>query len=125
MEHKQINGEMAPSLPQPRLIPHVVSERAKECPNKIWGALPKDPSDASQGYEDITFARMNYAIIGPQRSRTFEALAYLGPPDSRYVIFAIAAIKADFQVRQPLRIRLWSSGPKIIVVDVVPLAAQQ
>lgn len=107
METTQADGEDA-NIPSPRLIPHVVSKHAKETPQKIWGSLPIHPSDCSQGYEDITFARLNYAIsravswlqefIEPLRLRSHEALAYLSPPDSRYVIFAIAAIKAGFQV---------------------------
>lgn len=112
MGEPRANDE-ATSIPEPRLIPHVVSEHARHRPQKIWGSLPNHPSDASRGYEDITFARLNYAIsraaiwmqetIEPQRSRPYEALAYLGPPDSRYIVLAIAAIKAGFQVCELLR----------------------
>lgn len=96
-------------MPQPRLVPHVVSNQAAHSPEKIWGSLPKSDSDVSQGYEDITFARLNYAIsrackwlmeaVEPHRKAKFEPLAYIGPPDSRYIILAIAAIKTGFQVR--------------------------
>ena len=75
----------------------------KNAPKSIWAAIPKSPTDASVGYEDITFARFNYAItraarwlletLGPQDSRPPKALAYIGPPDTRYIIFTIAAIK--------------------------------
>ena len=108
MEPAQINGDTT-AIPQPRLIPHVVSEHAKNTPQKIWGSVPKSPSNASEGYEDITFGQLNYAVtraarwmqklIEPQRSMGFEALAYLGPPDTRYIIFTIASIKVGFQVR--------------------------
>jgi hypothetical protein len=87
----------------------VVSNQAAHSPEKIWGSLPKSDSDVSQGYEDITFARLNYAIsrackwlmeaVEPHRKAKFEPLAYIGPPDSRYIILAIAAIKTGFQVR--------------------------
>jgi hypothetical protein len=97
------------TIPEPRLIPHVVSNNAKKTPEKIWGSLPKSNSDVSQGYEDVTFARLNYAVtracewlvdnIEPHRKSKFEPLAYVGPPDSRYIILAIAAIKTGFQVR--------------------------
>ena len=107
MESKQeANG--TPPIPQPRLIPDVVSERAKNAPKSIWAAIPKSPTDASVGYEDITFARFNYGItraarwlletLGPQDPRPSQALAYIGPPDTRYIIFTIAAIKTGFQV---------------------------
>jgi hypothetical protein len=97
------------TIPEPRLIPQVVSNNAKKTPEKIWGSLPKSDSDVSQGYEDVTFARLNYAVtrackwlvdnIEPHRRSKFEPLAYIGPPDSRYIILAIAAIKTGFQVR--------------------------
>lgn len=96
---------------QPRLIPHVVSKHAEETPDKTWASIPKSPTDASAGYDDISFARLNYAVtravhwlqrtIEPHKAGTFEALAYIGPPDTRYIIFTIAAIKAGFQVMPP------------------------
>ena len=114
MDEYDVSDDAA-GMPQPRLIPHVISERAKSTPQKIWASLPISPSDASQGYEDISFARLNYAVsraaewlvenIEQHKAKQFEALAYMGPPDSRYVIFAVAAIKAGFQVRTNLRIQ--------------------
>ena len=111
------------AMPQPRLIPHVVSHHAAHDPSKIWGSLPNSDSDVSQGYEDITFARLNYAIsracrwlievIEPQRSTKFEPLAYIGPPDSRYIILAIAAIKTGFQVSGPTKYDLKCSKPSL------------
>src|ERR1700743_2575845 len=94
---------------QPRLIPHVVTEHARKTPDKIWASIPNSPHDATQGYKDITYAQLNSAVtraarwlqdhIEPQRAMKHEALAYIGSPDSRYIIFTIAAIKAGFQVR--------------------------
>ena len=96
------------AIPEPRLIPHAVSYHAKNDPSKIWGSVPRSESDTSQGYEDITFARLNYAIsracqwlldvVEPDRRCKFEPLAYIGPPDSRYIILTIAAIKTGYQV---------------------------
>ena len=102
------NATNVAELPQPRLLPHVVSQLAKNQPEKVWAALPISPASTSEGYEDISFARLNYAIsraagwlvetFDVTDPNGFDALAYLGPPDSRYVIFAIAAIKSGFQV---------------------------
>ena len=96
------------SFPQPRLIPHVVSERARNEPQSIWASIAKSPTDTSVGYEDINFARLNYAVtraarwlqktLGRQDSLPVKALAYLGPPDTRYIILTIAAIKTGFKV---------------------------
>lgn len=59
------------------------------------------------GYEDVTFARLNYAItraahwlqdaLENQDSLPSKALAYIGPPDTRYIIFTIAAIKTGYK----------------------------
>lgn len=104
-------SSVAPPLvfPQPRLIPHVISDRAKNAPQSIWGSIPVSATDASLGYEDITFARLNYAIsrtckwmqdvLGIKKSLPAVNLAYIGPPDTRYVILTVAAIKAGYTVR--------------------------
>jgi hypothetical protein len=107
MESKQGAGRIPP-IPEPRLIPHVVSVRAKQAPHSIWASIPKSPTDASVGFEDITFARLNYAVtraarwlqetFGPPDSLSPKALAYIGPPDTRYIILTIAAIKTGSQV---------------------------
>lgn len=86
----------------------VVSERAKNAPQSIWASIPKSPTDASIGFEDITFARLNYAVtraarwmqqtLGQQDSLPPKALAYIGPPDTRYIILTIAAIKTGSKV---------------------------
>lgn len=96
-------------IPQPRLIPHVISDRANKTPEKIWASIPLSLNDASKGYEDITFARLNYAITrashwlqGVVRDGTGQpgckALAYMGPPDTRYIILTVAAIKTGYKV---------------------------
>ena len=107
MENKQGAGAIPP-IPEPRLIPTMVSERAKNAPQSIWASIPKSQTDASIGFEDITFARLNYAVtraarwmqktLGPQDSLPPKALAYIGPPDTRYIILTIAAIKTGSKV---------------------------
>jgi hypothetical protein len=109
MESEQA-ASMMPHLqfPEPRLLPHVVSDRAKNASHDVWAALPKSSTDASVGFEDITFARLNYAItrvvcwlqatLGPHDLLPPKALAYIGPPDARYIILTIAAIKAGSKV---------------------------
>ncbi|KIW87610.1 uncharacterized protein Z519_11935 [Cladophialophora bantiana CBS 173.52] len=102
-----LEAEVA-SLPLPRLLLNLVSDRASTEPNKIWGSIPISSQTTGAGYEDISYRRFNYAIdraawwmhnvIGPHRLRPFEPLAYLGPPDTRYIVFSLAAIKAGFQM---------------------------
>lgn len=108
MPKRRRQQDIDEELPEPRLIPHVISSHARLNPDKTWGSIPISASTASQGYEDVSFARLNYAIsraaewmvqsIEPDRCVKFEALAYIGPPDARYIILAVAAIKAGFQV---------------------------
>ncbi|EXJ70135.1 uncharacterized protein A1O5_07208 [Cladophialophora psammophila CBS 110553] len=102
-----LEAEVA-SLPLPRLLPNLVSDRASMEPNKIWGSIPISSQTTGAGYEDISYRRFNCAIdraawwmhnvIGPSRLRPFEPLAYLRPPDSRYIVFTLASIKAGFQM---------------------------
>lgn len=97
-------------IPQPRLIPHVISDRANKAPDSIWASIPLSLNDASTGYEDVTFARLNFAITRAShwlqdtvRDGTklpgCKALAYMGPPDTRYIILTVAAIKTGYKVR--------------------------
>ncbi|KAF2481573.1 hypothetical protein BDY17DRAFT_326254 [Neohortaea acidophila] len=102
------NGTAPTSLPAPRIIAHVVSDHVKNNPHKVWGASPRSRTDPAEGYEDISFARLNYAIsraaqwmqetIEPHRDKEHEALAYIGEPDTRYIVLAIAALKVGFQM---------------------------
>ncbi|PWY72566.1 hypothetical protein BO83DRAFT_445576 [Aspergillus eucalypticola CBS 122712] len=98
-------------LPAPRLLIDVVSKTAGDIPSKIWGSIARNPMDAVDGYDDISFSRPATAVdraafwirdhIGKGISEAqskFETLAYLGPPDSRYIILALAAVKAGFQM---------------------------
>lgn len=107
MRGEQSAGTVPP-IPEPRLIAHVVSERAINAPNTIWASIPKSQTDPSIGFENITFARLNYAItraarwmqdrLDLQGSLASRALAYVGPPDTRYIILTIAAIKTGSKV---------------------------
>ncbi|KAF9890498.1 hypothetical protein FE257_005903 [Aspergillus nanangensis] len=96
------------TLPKPRLLPDVVSEKASQTPDHVWASIPWSAADVSEGYEDITFKRLAHAVdraawwlhenMEPIQQRPHETLAYLGPPDSRYMILTLASIKAGFQL---------------------------
>lgn len=78
-----------------RLLNEVVSEFAQEQPEKTWIAISRHPTDASKGWEDISFARCRAAIDhmawelerGIGKGEGFTTIAYIGPNDSRYCIF--------------------------------------
>jgi hypothetical protein len=99
------------SLPHPRLLPHLVSQIAKDDPTKIWGSIPLDRQTATKGFEDISYQRFSYAVdraawwirknIELYRIQKPEPIAYIGIPDTRYQIFTLGAIKAGFHVGTP------------------------
>jgi acyl-CoA synthetase (AMP-forming)/AMP-acid ligase II len=90
-----------------RLLPHIVDEIAATDPNRAWAAIPRDSDSLTAGYLDLTYSQYANAInraarylterLGSKRA-SFEPLAYAGPADIRYPVFAVAAIKAGFQV---------------------------
>lgn len=92
-----------------KLLPVAIDEIASNEPTRMWVSLPIDDWDLSQGFEDISFARLAKAVdsvahaIEAQfgRSSTFEAFAYIGVPDVRYQIVQVAAIKTGYKVLLP------------------------
>ncbi|KAL1982511.1 hypothetical protein VTN96DRAFT_1236 [Rasamsonia emersonii] len=93
-----------------RLLPQVVDEIAASDPRRVWAAIPRDPDDLTAGYVDLTYAQYANAInraawwledrLGG-KSSSFEPLAYAGPSDIRYTVFALAAMKAGYQMIFP------------------------
>lgn len=92
-----------------KLLPVAIDEIASNEPTRIWVSLPIDDWDLSQGFEDISFARLAKAVdrvahaIEAQfgRSLTFDTIAYIGVPDVRYQIVQVAAIKTGYRVLLP------------------------
>lgn len=88
-----------------RLLPHLIDERARNNHARPYASIPftKEPRE---GFREISYKEFGNAInrcarwllgqIGP--SKTFDALAYMGPQDLRYQIIVIAAIKAGYVV---------------------------
>ena len=96
--------------PQPtryghRLIPQLIDDGAKHNPDASFWSIPRS-SNLADGFRDINYAQVAGAInraawwidenVG--RSTTFEALAYMGPPDLRYAILTVAAQKTGHTV---------------------------
>lgn len=92
-----------------KILPVAIDEIARTQPERVWASLPMDDWDLSQGFEDISFARLAKAIDAVAhsieksfgRSSTFETFAYLGVPDARYQIVQAAAIKTGYKVLLP------------------------
>src|SRR5579871_2812455 len=83
-----------------RLFPSEIDRQAKQTPNKVLASIPRS-TDLSKGFQDVTmkdFARsINRlsAYLEPLigYSKTFNTVAYFGPPDLRYLIVVIALNK--------------------------------
>ena len=83
-----------------RLFPSEIDRQAKEIPNKVFASIPRS-SDLSKGFRDATMKDFAQSIdrlcayleplIG--YSKTFNTIAYYGPPDMRYLIVIIAVNK--------------------------------
>lgn len=96
-------------IPQPRTLLDVVSSNAISCPDKTWTSVPMSRTVAAMGYQDLTYGQLHNAVnrsarwlrdvLELEKTSAFETLAYLGPPDTRYIVFTLAAIKAGYQVR--------------------------
>ena len=103
------NGRKLPVEPQfgSRLLPQVVDELARSCPERIYASIPLS-SGPLQGFQfqDVTILELAQAVsrfawwldenLG--KSTTFETLAYVGPSDLRYVVVFLAAVKCGYRV---------------------------
>ncbi len=88
-----------------RLLPQVLDDLAASKPKRVYASSPKT-FDLEDGFRDVTVLQMSQAVnamawwlekeIG--RSSTFETLSYLGPPDLRYAIVFLAAVKCGYKV---------------------------
>ncbi|KAI1108654.1 nonribosomal peptide synthetase [Nemania sp. NC0429] len=89
-----------------RLFPQILDDLARTDPDRECFAIPRS-SDPKDGWKTVTFkqyangvnhvARQIVANCGPAQAGTFPTIAYIGPNDARYVIMALAAVKAGYQ----------------------------
>jgi len=83
-----------------RLFPSEIDRQAKQTPNKVFASIPRS-SDLCKGFQDVTikdFARSINRLVAYLEpligySKTFNTVAYFGPPDLRYLIVVIAVNK--------------------------------
>jgi len=89
-----------------RLIVNIIDERARDEPDREWCFVPRT-STPSDGWKMITYAEAANAInrvahrlvetSGTPISGTFPTVAFIGPNDVRYLIFALGAVKAGYK----------------------------
>ena len=91
---------MESSQPGRRLFPTEIDRQAKQNPDKVFASIPRS-SDLSKGFQDVTMKDFAQSInrlsayLEPRigYSKTFNTVAYFGPPDLRYLIVAISLNK--------------------------------
>lgn len=90
-----------------RLVPHIIDERARIGYEKPYALYPRD-RDPTKGFRNISYSQIANAInraswwlqdILRNEEKKENSFVYLGPNDLRYVILAVAAMKADRKVR--------------------------
>lgn len=90
-------------------LPTAIDNIAREDPTRIWASLPVDDWDLTQGFEDISYARLARAInkvahaidAAFGHAPSLQTLAYVGIPDVRYQIVQVAAVKAGYKILLP------------------------
>jgi acyl-CoA synthetase (AMP-forming)/AMP-acid ligase II len=89
-----------------RLLVNIVDERARTSPEREWVSIPRT-SNPADGWRKITYKQAANAInrvahrlvssTGVPPKGEFRTVAYIGPNDVRYLVFALGAAKAGYQ----------------------------
>ncbi|KAK3492004.1 uncharacterized protein B0T23DRAFT_404154 [Neurospora hispaniola] len=89
-----------------RLILDIIKERAHNEPNREWVSVPRS-SDPKDGWKILTYldaynginriAHKLTRVCGAAAPGSFPTVAYIGPNDVRYLVFALGAVKAGYQ----------------------------
>lgn len=96
------------------LIPHLIDQFAHDTPHRTYCSMPTSTSiEDGYGYKDISYSQLANAINHAARwiqhhlsqpSGSHPTIAYLGPPDLRYIILTIAAQKTGYKVDMALHV---------------------
>ncbi|KAH8429290.1 uncharacterized protein LDX57_006957 [Aspergillus melleus] len=95
--------------PTEHLLPHIVDHYAASKPDAIYAEFPRCSRDYDQGYHKITYQELAKLVNALARwligsighGCSFDALAYIGPNDVRYIALALAAAKAGYMMFFP------------------------
>lgn len=89
-----------------RLLVNIVDERAQQEPDREWVSVPRS-SDPKDGWKKITYKQAANAVnrvahklvtlTGRPAEGEFRTVAFIGPNDVRYLVFALGAVKAGYQ----------------------------
>ena len=89
-----------------RLLVNIVDERAQAEPDREWVSIPRS-SDPKDGWTKVTYKQAANAVnrvghklassTGVPAKGDFPTIAYIGPSDVRYIVFALGAVKAGYK----------------------------
>ncbi|AEO67434.1 e1d19424-68e3-4b8d-b354-183af06ce9e3 [Thermothielavioides terrestris] len=89
-----------------RLFVDIIDDRARNEPHREWVSIPNS-SDPKDGWKKITYKQAANAInrvahklvnvAGLPADGEFPTVAYIGPNDVRYLVFALGVIKAGYK----------------------------
>ena len=89
-----------------RLLVNIVDERAQAKPDREWVSIPRS-SDPKDGWTKVTYKQAANAVnrvghklassTGVPAKGDFPTIAYIGPSDVRYIVFALGAVKAGYK----------------------------
>ncbi|KAG9666459.1 acetyl-CoA synthetase-like protein, partial [Aureobasidium melanogenum] len=113
-----------------RLLPTLIDDIATTTPNRVYASVPRDDTDISKGFKDITYAELARAVdalswwldetLG-KADGTFSTFAYFGPRDLGYAIVVVAAAKVGRKVL--LASHLASSDAHLFLLDSLSCTA--
>lgn len=92
--------------PAHELLPNAVENNATSEPNRVVYEYPNSPTTYDLGFTKITTVAFNNAVNGVahwleqslgRKGQDFEAVAYIGLNDLRYLIFIVGAIKSGYK----------------------------
>ena len=103
MTNQQTPGEVGQ-----RLLPVTIDLLSKQQPDRAWASLPRDDTDLSKGFEDVTYTTLATAInrmasfiekaVGKAEQDSVRCIAYIGTPDIRYHVMSMATAKTGNKV---------------------------
>ena len=99
-----------PGLVGKRLVPHVIDYLGENHPDRVFCAVPKNPSTVADGYGDLTFGNIahivNYTAWWIETtygcSDNHETITFIGANDARYLAIIVACNKTGYKASELL-----------------------
>ncbi|ROV87578.1 hypothetical protein VMCG_10605 [Cytospora schulzeri] len=80
-----------------RLLPRVVDHYTQTHPSRVYATIPASATDLSNGFRDVTMAKLAAILEGILGVGHLNAIAYIGPADIRYAAMFLAAVQCGYK----------------------------